>query len=111
MNYSPLWDFHILVAARFEPYILFFTQTLSYPHSLSSLSTFDDYDDYTYGSLSSSSPSFSDSFDSYHDFDEDATFSFTFSVTISSETIPILADFSPTEPPIVCAVQKAFLLP
>ena len=94
----------------FLSYILFFTQTLSYPLSFSSFSTCDDDDDYDRGSLSSSSPSsFSDSFGSTYDLDEDAKFSLTLAVTIPSATIQTLADFSPTEPLTVFA-EKAFLV-
>ena len=83
--------------------ILFFTQTLAYPLSLSSFSTRDDDDDYDHGSLSSSSPSsFSDSFGSTFNLDEDAKFSLALSVTIPSAEIQTLAGFSPTEPFSFC---------
>ena len=80
--------------------ILFFLQTLAYPLSLSSFSTRDDDDDYDLGSLSASS--FSDSFGSAFNLDEDAKFSFALSVTIPSAEIQILAGFSPTEPLSFC---------
>ena len=88
--------------------ILFFTQTLAYPLSLSSFSTRDDDDDYDLGSLSASSPSFSDSFGSAFNLDEDAKFSFALSVTIPSAEIQILAGFSPTEPLSFCRGKHSF---
>ena len=89
--------------------ILFFLQTLAYPLSLSSFSTRDDDDDYDHGSLSSSSPSsFSDSFGSTFNLDEDAKFSFALLVTISSAKIQTLADFSPTEPLSFCREKHSF---
>ena len=83
--------------------ILFFLQTLAYPLSLSSFSNCDDDDDYDLGPLSAPSPSsFSDSFGSAFNLDEDAKFSFALSVTIPSAEIQILAGFSPTEPLSFC---------
>ena len=89
--------------------ILFFIQTLAYPFSLSSFSTYDDDDDYDHGSLSSSRPSsFSDSFDSTFNLDEDANLSFALSVTIPSAEIQTLTVFSPTEPLSFCRGKHSF---
>ena len=78
-------------------YSPFFTSAPSVSLSVSSFSTWDNDEDYDHGSLSSSRPSFY-SFGSTFDLDEAAKFSFTFSLTLSSSTLPTLADFSPCEP-------------